>query len=65
MADWRNTLTDPPDWTDGGDIELRDAEGTVIRARLTFDEFWNGDDEVPVPVVDAPRSFFDYKAWRK
>jgi len=68
MTDWRATFTDPPDWKDGGRIELRYADGRRATGRLSFEPFFTGEDEVPVPEVTqddgAKLSFYDAEQWR-
>lgn len=68
MTDWRDTVDDQPDWKDGGRIELRYADGRQVVGRLTFDAFFTGEDEVPVPEVtqdDGTKlSFYDAEQWR-
>jgi hypothetical protein len=63
-TEWLSTLNDPPDWEDGGLIELRRNDGPIIKAWLAFDCYFNGEDEVPVPDLDIDQSFYDFVEWR-
>jgi hypothetical protein len=64
---WFDTA-DSVGWADGGSIELRAADGTVIAAKLTVEEQFTGTEEVPMPVATGldgtPVSFFDFEQWR-
>jgi hypothetical protein len=68
MSDWLDT-DKGADWGDGGPIELRQKDGTVVSARMVIDEFFTGDAEIPIPSVTladgSPASFFDFEAWRR
>lgn len=64
---WRDTA-DGMDWKDTGPAEFRRADGTTVRGRLSADEFWTGEEEVPVPSVELDSGeaadFFAFASFR-
>lgn len=61
---WRNT-GDGVGWHDGGDIELRYADGRIVRAVLWIDAWPDGEDEVPVAMLnDWDYGFSAAEQWR-
>lgn len=59
----------PADWKDvGRRVELLLKDGSTVAGELEADEFFTGDDEVPVFTVvsdDGRRlSFVDHEMWR-
>ena len=65
MAGWRR---DVPGWRDSGPIELRLADGSIVRGDMTLDAGFDGREEVPVPCIDIGNGIkFDFRlaeAWR-
>lgn len=61
---WRSTDVSP-DWQEGGDVEMKSADGTVVKGYITFDV---GADETPyteLSVDGVSVSFYDFTEWRK
>ena len=67
-AEWRSIDDDVPDWRDGGPTEIQFADGRVVAGCLTADEFWTGEDEIPVWTFTAddgsPVDIFSAERWR-
>ena len=65
---FKSTWDNPPDWSDGGRIELRNGD-CVVKANLLIDAWFAGDDEIPVTIVTTDdgktMSFYDFDEWRK
>ncbi len=65
-TEWRD---DTPGWREGGPIELLCSDGQVHVGELRdVDEFFTGEDEVPVwkCIVDGREvDFWSYEGWRK
>jgi hypothetical protein len=54
----------PPKWEDGGPILLW-KEGKVFQAVLQVDEWFTGEDEIPVPIlVGLDWSFYEFDGWK-
>jgi len=68
---WRSVLVDPPGWHDGGDCELRKADGSTVAAWIEIVEYVDGEgNEYPVvEYVELPGgvrvSFYDFTEYRK
>jgi hypothetical protein len=67
VGKWFDTA-DGVGWGDGGLIELRRKDGIVVSGGMDIDEFFTGEDDVPIPSVTlrdgSIASFFDFKEWR-
>jgi hypothetical protein len=67
MSEWKPT-SDGPDWSDSGPVELKRADDSIVAGTLVCDEFWTGEDEIPVPHIFLPDgsevSFWDFARWR-
>jgi hypothetical protein len=67
-TEWRSTKN-PPDWAEGGRVELRRRDGSIVGAWIEMDEFFDGENEVPVPTVTLDDgttvSLFDFDQWRQ
>lgn len=63
------TETEWPDWQDTGKrVEIQFADGRLACGRLEAEEFFTGEDEVPVFTLRGDdgtlHSFVDHKRWR-
>jgi hypothetical protein len=65
---WRLVDKDLPDWSDGGEAELRQKDGSTVKGYMLIEEQWTGAEEIPYAVFTADSgeqlSIFDYEAWR-
>lgn len=65
--DWRST-NETPDWREGGNVEVKDKEGHILKGWLALDAAFDGEDEYPVTILEIDGkevSFYDFDEWRQ